>query len=552
MRALLLAAKDDSVKEQAYAKNAGERMSKSLAAVKNSLKVMEDEKNTHIKRLGEENTQYMTKLAATQGEMLILEEKLEKEKVRARKEKASAIFAMVFAEKAALWRLRLQYRAFTQAKLHANLSRMHTNQEQSRAEELGMLEERLRNDYMVKCDEMTQILHDERLEAIRKMKEEHDKDREELNEFYLQENVNRSPMPLKQMHKNQLAQMEQMKEKCESLSNAAEADAQKSIQDHQAANDKLQQENCQLTEELAEMTQKCEVMASTFEDELTALKMDWESKQEDWNTQQTALQTEIQAQQDEFEEQLASKTSKLVMDHTRELAILQSRYEVATSERAMEVIAQMAMLSEELNHRHTEFNSTAIATLTAKHQINLEAEINAVDRRWRQEMDELRESHEKSLQDAVVKAELKANAELESMQKEMNERKGTAVVKCTSKWQRAMEELQNRQEVEKKIKYNEGLQDREKEWQQAAVQIKERQREELDKVQQEAIAAIKAAEERHEIRFKAQLAELKTQLEEQHAQTLETLTEEITARERERSQEQYEASAEVMEQELTA
>ncbi|OWY91687.1 hypothetical protein PHMEG_00039632, partial [Phytophthora megakarya] len=149
MRALLLAAKDDSVKEQAYAKNASERMSKSLAVVKNSLKVMEDEKNTHIKRLGEENTQYMTKLAATQGEMLILEEKLEKEKVRVKKEKASAIFAMVLAEKAALWRLRLQHRAFTQAKLHANLSRMHMNQEQSRAEELGMLEERLRNDYMV-------------------------------------------------------------------------------------------------------------------------------------------------------------------------------------------------------------------------------------------------------------------------------------------------------------------------------------------------------------------------------------------------------------------
>lgn len=85
MRAQLLAAKEDSLKEQTYAKNASERMSKSLAAVKNSLKAMEEEKNTQIKRLEEENAQYMAKLAATQGEMLVLEEKLEKEKLERRR-----------------------------------------------------------------------------------------------------------------------------------------------------------------------------------------------------------------------------------------------------------------------------------------------------------------------------------------------------------------------------------------------------------------------------------------------------------------------------------
>ncbi|POM76081.1 Hypothetical protein PHPALM_6721 [Phytophthora palmivora] len=508
MRALLLAAKEDNVKEQAYAKSASERMSKSLAAVKNSLKAMEEEKNMKIKRLEEENAHYMTKLAATQGEMLVLEEKLEKEKVQAKKEKASAVFAMVL--------------------------------EQSRAEELGMLEERLRDDYMAKCDEMTQTLHDERLETIQRMKEEHDKDREELHEFYLQEK-SQLQEDLTAMH---TAQMQQMKAKFESLSKSVEAEAQTTIQDHKAENDKLQLKTSQLTEELTEMTQKCEVMATTFEDELIALKLNWESKQDDWNITKTALHAEIQAQRDQFEEQLSSETMKLVMNHKHELAILQTRYEADTFERVKEFTSQMMMISEELSQRHTEFHTTAITVLTTKHEMELEEQISAVTQRWQQEMDDLRETQEKILQAAVVKAELKANAELESMKKEMTERKGTAVVKCTSKWQRAMEELQERQEVEKKLAYNEGLQDREKEWQQAAVQIKERQREELDKVQQEAVAAIKAAEERHEIRFQAQLAELKAKLEEQHAQELQTLTEEITSRERERSQEHFDASAE--------
>ncbi|KAG2911090.1 hypothetical protein PC118_g12592 [Phytophthora cactorum] len=193
-----------------------------------------------------------------------------------------------------------------------------------------------------------------------------------------------------------------------------------------------------------------------------------------------------------------------------------------------------------------------MSVMEIKYHNEMEREINAVAQRWQKELDSLHEKHEKAYQDAVLQAELKANKQLESMQKEMNERKGTAVVKCTSKWQRAMEELQERQEVEKNMTYNQGLQDREKEWQQAALQIKERQREELGKVQQEAVAAIRAAEERHKMRFQAQLAELKSQLEEQHSQALQNLSDEITTRERERAQEHMDASAQVLEQELTA
>ncbi|KAE9001095.1 hypothetical protein PF011_g13899 [Phytophthora fragariae] len=548
MRAQLLAAKEDSVKEQTYAKNASERMSKSLAAVKNSLKAMEEEKNTQIKRLEEENGKYMGKLAATQGEMLVLEEKLEKEKTRAKKEKASVMLALVLGEKVALWRLRLQYRAFTEAKLQANLFRLQARQEQRRAEELGRLEERLRDDYMAKCDEMTQTLHDERLEAIRRMKEEHDKDREELNEFYQQEK-SQLQEDLAAMHS---AQLQQLKDKFESISKSAEDDAHGNIQVLRVENEKLQQDNTRLTEELTELTQKCEVMASTFEDELGALRGDWENKQESWNTEQAALQAEIRAQRDHFEEKLSSEVSKLVLDHSRELASLQALHDSDISERAAEFTALMAMMSEEQRQRYTEFYSAELATTTQQHQTEMEETINAVTQHWQKEMDYLREAQEKALQDAVAEAELKANTQLASLQKEMNERKGSAVVQCTSKWQRAMEELQERQEVEKKLAYNGGLQDREKEWQQAALQIKERQREELDKVQQEAVAAIRAAEERHEMRFQAQLAELKSQLAEQHAQTLRAITDEITTRERERAQEHFDASAEVIEQELTA
>ncbi|KAF1775368.1 hypothetical protein GQ600_26299 [Phytophthora cactorum] len=537
MRTQLLAAKDDNVKEQVYAKRASERMSKSLSAVKNSLKAMEDEKNMLIQRLEEENALYMGKLATAQGEMLVLEEKREKEKIRAKKEKNSAIFALVLGEKIALWKLRVQHCAFTHMNLRANSMRLQVNQDQQRTEELGRLEERLRDDYMAKCDEMTQTLHNERLEAIRRMKEEHDKDREELNEFYVQEK-SQLQEDLTAIH---TGQMQQMKEKFDSLSKSLETDTQNTIQDLQTENDKLQQGNTRLSEELTEMTQKCEVMATTFEDELAALKTDWESRQEGWSTDQQALQAAIQAQREQFEEKLSSERRKFDLDHQHELEKLQKRHEDDTSELSKESAAQLAMLCEEYSQRYAEFHATEMSVMEIKYHNEMEREINAVAQRWQKELDSLHEKHEKAYQDAVLQAELKANKQLESMQKEMNERKGTAVVKCTSKWQRAMEELQERQEVEKNMTYNQGLQDREKEWQQAALQIKERQREELGKVQQEAVAAIRAAEE-----------QLKSQLEEQHSQALQNLSDEITTRERERAQEHMDASAQVLEQELTA
>ncbi|ETL26338.1 hypothetical protein L916_19970 [Phytophthora nicotianae] len=548
MRAQLLAAKEDNVKEQHYAKSASERMSKSLAAVKNSLKVMEEEKNMLIRRLEEENALYMGKLATVQGEMLVLEEKLEKEKIRAKKENISTNFALVISEKFAIWKLRVQFRAFSQVKLHASVERLQGNQERRRAEELGRLEERLRDDYMAKCDEMTQTLHDERLEAIRRIKEEHDKDREELNEFYIQEK-SQLQEDLTAVH---TAQMQQMKEKFETLSKSIESDAQNTIQELQTENDKLQQRNTQLSEELAEMTQKCKVMASTFEDELGALKVDWESKQENWKAEQEVLHATIQAQREQFDDNLSSERSNLELDYLHELEIIQSNHEADLTERSKEFTAQLMMNSEEISQRYAEFHAATISMMIIKHRNDMEKEISEVTQRWQSEMDTRREEQEKALQDAVVQADLKANQRLISMQKDMNERKGTAVVKCTSKWQRAMEELQERQEMERKMAYNEGLQDREKEWQQAAVQIKERQREELDKVQQEAVAAIRAAEERHEMKFQAQLAELKIQLEQQHSQALQNISEEITTRERERAQEHFDANVEVMEQELTA
>ncbi|KAF4043339.1 hypothetical protein GN244_ATG04381 [Phytophthora infestans] len=548
MRAQLLAAKEDNVKEQSYAKNASERMSKSLAAVKNSLKVMEDEKNMLIQRLEDENALYMGKLAAVQGEMLVLEEKLEKDKICARKEKKLANFALVLREKFALWKLRKEYRAFSQVKLHTTLVRLQASQERRRAEELERLEERLRDDYMAKCDEMTQTLHDERLEAIRRMKEEHDKDREELNEFYVQEKYQLQE-DLTAVH---TAQMQQMKEKFDNFSKSVESDVQNTIQDLQNEKNKLQQSHIQLSEELAAMTQKCEVIASTFEDELAALKEEWKSREEDWEDEREGLQSSIQTQREQSDEKLRLERSKLVSGHEKELEILQKRHEVDTTERAKEFTAQVTMLREEYSQKYAEFHKTEVSAMATRHQNELESEISAVTQRYQQDMDTLREDHSRALHDAMTQAKLEANGRLEAMQKEMNERKGTAVVKCTSKWQRAMEELQNRQQVEKKMTYNQGLYDREKEWQQAAVQIKERQREELDKVQQEAMAAIRAAEERHEMKFRAQLAELKIQLETQHSQELEKLSEDITTRERERAQEHFDANVEVMEQELAA
>ncbi|RLN06686.1 hypothetical protein BBJ28_00003022 [Nothophytophthora sp. Chile5] len=547
MRAQLLSAKEDSVKEQAYARTAGERMSKSLAVVKKSLKAMEEEKNLQIQHLEEENAMYMGKLAATQGDMLVLEERRTTDAACAKKESATKMLAMVLCEKVALWRLKSQHRAFMHVRMHASLSGVRTAMSKQRSDELGALEERLREDYMAKCDEMTQTLHDERLQAIRGMKETHDKDREELHEFYKQEK-SQLQEELMAMHSAQLQEREQQ---FSSLSQSIEANAANAIQTLQRQCDELLESNHDLTGELAGATQKCETITCAFEDEVSALRAEWESKQENWHIQQAELQEQLGAQRDGFEAQLTAETTELVERHAQQLSQMQERHEVESGALVSQLNAQMTMCSEEQTQRYADIYASKVTTMTLEHQSELEKAVLNATEHWQQEINRLHEAHEATLEVRLNEAEQTAQTQLNALQQEMTERKGSAVVQCTSKWQRAMEELQERLESEKRVAYNEGLQDREKEWQQAAQQIKGKQREELHAVQNEAVGAIRAAEERHEMRFQAQLAQLKTQLEEQHAEAIRALTDEITERERERAQEQCDVSAEVLEQELT-
>uniref|UniRef100_K3WD27 Uncharacterized protein n=1 Tax=Globisporangium ultimum (strain ATCC 200006 / CBS 805.95 / DAOM BR144) TaxID=431595 RepID=K3WD27_GLOUD len=117
MRSQLLASKENIAKEKEYGRNTSERSSKALMLVKNSLKAVEEEKNIRIQRLEDENGIYMKKLANTQAEMLVLEEKWIADKARVKKQHALTQLALIWKAKLSAWCMKQQFRSFHRLEL---------------------------------------------------------------------------------------------------------------------------------------------------------------------------------------------------------------------------------------------------------------------------------------------------------------------------------------------------------------------------------------------------------------------------------------------------
>lgn len=52
--------------------------------------------------------------------------------------------------------------------------------------------------------------------------------------------------------------------------------------------------------------------------------------------------------------------------------------------------------------------------------------------------------------ETLERVEKKMESQIETIQKGMNDRKAQALIQCTGKWQRAIDEMQTRFEIEKK------------------------------------------------------------------------------------------------------
>lgn len=541
-------AKEETVKEKEYARTASERMGKSLVAVKQSLQAVEQEKNLRIQRLEQEVAMYLGKLANAQGDALVRDENWSAERVAGRKESGLRAFAMALGSAATQWRTRALGRAFRHLTTVNAVKTLALSLQDRHASELEATEEQLREEFSLKCDQIAQSLHDERLDALRTMKEANDRDRVELHEFFEQEKRDLR----EELETAYATQHQQLELKFQQSANQTEVERAATIQTLQNEARKLQSKCDEAERVSAEWKQQCEQLEAQLSSEQERAESD--RRRSEAERRDTANQAECRVllQAEDLQIKLVTIVDRLVVEHSTSTAERESLHREHERERVDAVTAELSAAARAESERQEQLHVAAMAEASERHQEQLAEELEQVNARWQQEVQTLTESHAKQLDDAVARTEHRGQQQLEKLQRDMTERKEAAVLQCTSKWQRAMEELQERLDVDKQAAYKQGLYDREGEWQQAAAQIKVKQKEELESVQHEAVRAIQAAEERHRMQFQAKVAELTLELNAKREREVDAARQEITDSERRAAQAQLAAHATQLEEELTA
>lgn len=544
MRSQLTATKEELAKEKEYGKNASERGSKSLALVKNSLKAMEEEKNLRIQRFEEENAMFMTKLANTQAEMLVREEKWVADKAEMKKQHALTLLALLLKEKLAKHCFSQQMQSFYRLLLNSSVHRLRSSLEAKYNIEINELEGCLSKNFMEKCDQMTQSLHDERIDTIRQMKERHDKDREELYLYYEQE----KSQLLEETEFAHSQRLQELEQNHQASSKALEVKATQAMMEIETKCALLQKERDYATEASAETQRRCEQLSSKLHDQTAEASRGLGVREQSWRSEKDVMQRIHEQQLAEAEASMMRQIEELQRLHQAQMQDAEEEHAREQALRMEHAIEEVRALAHEEKQALLIAHEEQLAEADAQHRSRMEEEVQQVNSRWQHELQSERELSETKLKDTLERVESKAQSQLDALQKEMNDRKGHAIVQCTSKWQKALEELQERLEVEKKVAYESGVQDRENEWQQAALQIKQKQKEELESVQKEALRAIQAAEERHKMQFQAKSAQLTHDFENKHEKEMLRLTTEITAREQQNTQVEFETQWKEMEQ----
>ncbi|TMW65465.1 hypothetical protein Poli38472_008107 [Pythium oligandrum] len=527
MKSQLIQAKEDAAKEKEYAKAASDRMSKALATIKSTLKSMEEEKNLRIQHLEAENVMYLQKLATTQGDMLVLEEKWSSEKQHLKRNHAVTQLAMILKTKWSIDLVKKEVSAFWSLKSNASMCALRVSLVCRHRDEIIQLEERMSQEYMNKCDELTQTLHSDRFDALREMKEAHDKDRDELQQYFEQEK-SQLEEDLQEMRSRQLKEME---EHYEATIRTIEEKSSTALVSLQQRCDQLEKERDEISFAFKETKMRCEEIGTIVEKQRESSEQGRRKVESAWEEEKAVMLTAFEDRVRELEAKAEANTrraEKLHDDEVKRVMECAKRQEEQALERLR---GEMSVEKSVREKKLIEDHRRQVEAIHAEHQAAMEEERSALNQRWQRELDEQCDLHERKLKEALSRVEAKAQGHLESLQKDMNDRKATALVQCTAKWQKAMEELQARFEVDKKVAYDTGVQDRENEWQQAAQQIKMKQKEEIDSIQSEALRAIQAAEERHKMLLQARVTQLREEFETRHKQEMEKAQDEIRANE---------------------
>jgi hypothetical protein len=546
LRAQVAAASEEAAREKQAARAASERMAASVAAVKSSLHGVEQEKNVRIQRLEGEVALYLSKLAAAEGDTLVREDKWAAERVSTRREAALKLLAMTLRLGEAKARLRGVGHAFrllsdsrVRAEVECELNRRHTSHVEA-------VEEQLSEQMALKCDQITQALNDERLAALKAMKEAHDRDREELHEFFQQEKAELQ----EELGAQHAVQQQNLTSKFEAAMSDGAASAMAEAQMMREARDAAVSERDLALADAVQWQRTCKQLSEASKETLEAQQRGWQAKEAVLADAMSALECRLEMLKEDAAEKMLTAADALSVAHSKTIASLQADHELRVQElvtaETTRLVAEANAKWSQLDQQHTK----ELEDLKTQYQEQLEREREQVNAQWAREVAARDETDALTLKTAIERAESRAQQQLDALQRELTERKATAVMQCTSKWQRALEEQQERLEADKQLAYQQGVRDREAEWQQAAVQIKAKQKEELDEVQREAVRAIQAAEERHRIQFQVKLEDATREFEARLVDQVERATLEVIESERRAAQELVVSSVEQVRGEL--
>lgn len=544
----LSAARDELTQERERSASASTRSAQALALVKRSLHAMETESARRVQRLEDEAAEYMRKLADAQAEMLVLQDKSASDRVAWTKQLGLTRLALVMNAAVSRYSVRKQHSAFSQLVLYTHTQQLCTTLEERHGTAMRALDEQLRREFMDKCDDITQRLLDERMDAVRALTARFDADRAELQQCFDAEKT----QLLADADAAQQERLQALKEAHAAAYSALEAQSADAREQLDVAYKTLERERDALAAALAASQQQSSELEAERESVAAVSQHAHDAAAAQFAVETRARERAHAQALEDAAARAAAQIAALEREHTDEIRMMTDEHAEAIAERVQAAIDETHAAAQAEMEALRAAHADALATAHAQHEAHVQDEVAAVTAQWQRELEHARALGEQTLQDAVARAERKAQAQLEALERELSERKGHAIVQCTSKWQRALEELQTRMDVEKQVAYDSGVRDRESEWQLAATQIKQQQKDELARVQHEALRAIQAAEERHAMQFTAQLAQRSRELEAAHAAELIRIEREVTECEQRAADERVAAQVALVEQALAA
>lgn len=222
----------------------------------------------------------------------------------------------------------------------------------------------------------------------------------------------------------------------------------------------------------------------------------------------------------EFHRTLAQVQADLAKTHASALQEKQLEWEATRRDIQAQCATEIAALKtqHQVSSEKALAEQSKVQSQEMKDQLRLQAK--TLEASWNTEREDMVQ-HAQAVEDrrqaqatqawSDQEAQWMVNTEtqLETQRREMNEIKGHALMQCSLKWQRAMEDLSQRLEVEKKLAYERGVDARELEWQDAAKLIQTQQEQQLVAMETKLSETLRLQEEKHQLLLQQQQREMK-------------------------------------------